>query len=410
MHYKTLFFPRKEKTNRDTHRCPLFLRITTGNIRTELSLNKWIDPEKWDSNGQRLVGNSPEARAINDYIKSVEVKLHNIHTSLFNNNEVITAPLLKVHILGQTEQQKTVLEAFDYHLRHNEKGYSVATTKKYGYCRAHLKNFIWKTCHTTDVFLSKVDLPFIKEFQLYLSEKSEFKSEAGTLIRKVANEHNSTLKYVKMFRTIINGAVANRWLDSDPFASFKVKFKTVDQEFLNEDELNQIRNKEILIDRLRLVRDLFVFSCFTGLAYSDLEKLSREHIVFGIDEKKWINIKRTKTNTFCKIPLLPIAEEILAKYESHPICMNSGKLLPVCSNQKLNAYLKEIGDLSGISKRLTCHAARRTFATIASDSGVPAEAIIKIIGHSGFKYLHLYAKTGDRKLASDVEILRSRFK
>lgn len=409
MTYTILFLPRKGKMKADIGRCPLYLRITVGNSRTEVSFNKWINPEKWNPKSQRLVGNSPEAKAINDFIREVEVKLHNIHTSLLKNGELITADTLKAHLLGKTERQKTILEAFDHHLKYNGNSYSLATTKKYGYCRDHLKNFIWKTYNTTDAFLSKVSLPFIKEFQLYLLEESQFLNEAGETIKKNTNDHNSTLKYLKMFKTIISNAVAYEWIDLNPFALFKEKFKSVEQEYLDESELNKIIEKSISIERLNLVRDLFIFSCFTGLAYADLKKLSKDDIFIGIDGNRWINIKRTKTDTICKIPLLGITEGILRKYSTYPECINSGKLLPVCSNQKMNAYLKEIADLSGIKKNLTCHVARRTFATVAIDNGVPAETVIKIIGHSGFKHLHLYAKTGDKKLAEDTNILRSKF-
>lgn len=410
MKYIIKIFPRKGKSRADIGKCPLYLRITCNGVRIEVSLNKWIEPAKWNPKTQRLKGNSPEAKAINDFVKSVEVKLHNIHTSLLNKGEVITAETLKAHLLGQTGKQKTVLEAFDYHIKHNEKNYSLATLKKYGYCRNHLKHYICKTYKTTDVFLSKVELPFIKEFQLFLSEESQFADETGKMVKKIANDHNSTLKYIKMFKTVISNAVAYRWIDTNPFALYKEKYRSVEQEYLDETELKKIIEKNISIERLALVRDLFVFCCFTGLAYADLKKLSQEHVVIGIDGHKWINIRRTKTDNTCKIPLLQVAEGIFKKYASHPMVNSTGMLLPVCSNQKLNAYLKEIADLAGISKNLTCHVARRTFVTVAIDNGVPAETIIKIIGHSTYKHLHLYAKTGDKKLSEDMNVLRIKFR
>lgn len=409
MKYDTLFFPRKGKKKIIAGTCPLYLRITAGNRRVEVSLNKWINPSKWNPQSQELIGNSPEAKAINSFIKSFEVKLHNIHSELINKGELITASLLKAHLLGKAQEQKTLLGVFDYHLKIKDKNYSTATVKKYGYCKDHLKNFVWIKYNSTDISLSKVDLVFIREFQLYLSEKRQFLDANKKLVVKAANEHNSTLKYVKMFKTVINSAVAYKWIDSDPFALFNEKFKAVEQESLDEIELNKIIEKELSIERLEVVRDLFVFSCFTGLAYADLKKLSKFDIVNGIDNNKWINIRRTKTNSFCKIPLLKVAEDIIKKYSSYPLCVDSEILLPVCSNQKLNGYLKEIADLTGIKKNLTCHVARRTFATIAGNNGVSAETIIKVIGHSSFKYLHLYAKTGERKVAEDMNMMRIKF-
>jgi len=406
--FNTLFFIRKEKTDKATKLSPLYLRITCGK-RTEISLNKQVNPDKWNAKKQCLVGNSPEARAINDFIKSVEVKLHNIHTALLNKGEIITAEVLKANFLGKTDKQRTIMEAFEFHLKYNEKNYSSSTTKKYSYCKSHLKNFIWKHFNTTDIFLVKIDLPFIKEFQLYLSKESQFVDETGRLIKKVGNEHNSTLKYIKMLKTILGNAVAYKWIDADPFALFKEKFNEVEQVHLDEQELKQVIALNTPIERLQLVKDLFVFSCFTGLAYADLKKLSKEHLVIGIDGSKWIKISRTKSNTLCRIPLLPVPENVLKKYATHPVSLNSGKLLPVGSNQKLNSYLKEIADLAGLSKNLTIHVARRTFATIAIDNGVPAETIVKIIGHAGFKHLHLYAKTGDKKINNDMQQLKQKF-
>jgi hypothetical protein len=213
MSYILKFFPRKGKQKAGMRTCPLYLRISCNGVRVEVSLNKWIEPGKWNPKAQRLVGNSPEAKAINEFVKSVEVKLHNIHTSLLNKGEVISAEVLKAHLLGQTGKQKTVLEAFDYHIRHNGKAYSIATLKKYGYCRTHLKNFIWKSFSTTDVFLQRVDLPFVREFHSYLNEECQFNDENGKLVQKVTNDHNSTLKYIKMFKTVISNAVAYKWLE-----------------------------------------------------------------------------------------------------------------------------------------------------------------------------------------------------
>lgn len=223
MKYQLLFFPRKGKMKVGMRRCPLYLRITSSG-RIEVSLNKWINPDKWNPKSQRLVGNTPEAKAINEFIKEVEVKLHNVHTSLLKNGELINAEVLKARLLGKTGKQKIVLEAFGYHLKYNEKNYSSATSKKYGYCKDHLKNYIWKTYNTTDVFLSRIDLPFIKEFQLYLLEECQFANQIGKMVKKAANDHNSTLKYLKMFKTVISGAVAYKWIDTDPFSLFKEKF------------------------------------------------------------------------------------------------------------------------------------------------------------------------------------------
>lgn len=409
--FKTLFFIRKEKTDKAKNLSPIYLRITCGK-RVELSLGKFVAPEKWNAEKQMVTGSSPEARAINAYLKSVEVRLHEVHRALFERGDIITAEVLKARLQGKGEHQKTLFQAVDYYLGQMKiklgKGYSQTTINKYEYLRRHLDRFILQSTCATDIYLSKVDLFLIKGFQAYLMTDRTVRTDTGRVEAHKGCEHNAALKYMKMLRTIINAALAFGWIESDPFLGFKEKFEDVEQEYLNEEELRQLMSKEIANQRLSVIRDVFVFCCFTGLAYSDVEKLSPEHIVVGIDSLKWIEINRTKTNTLCRIPLLPVAESILLKYGQHPVCLNTGRLLPVCSNQKFNAYLKEIGDICGLSQNLTCHVARRTFSTVAGDLGVPAETIVKIIGHKGFKHLHLYNKTGLKKISSDVDVLRNK--
>src|SRR5690606_36776414 len=132
------------------------------------------------------------------FTKAIQVKLHNIHTSLLKNGELISSEILKAKLLGKTDKQKTVLMDFDHYLKYNGNSYSTATSKKYGYCRDHLKNFIWKTYQATDIFLTRVAISFIKQYQLYLLTENQFHNEAGMIVRKIANDHNSTLKYLNM--------------------------------------------------------------------------------------------------------------------------------------------------------------------------------------------------------------------
>ncbi len=163
------------------------------------------------------------------------------------------------------------------------------------------------------------------------------------------------------------------------------------------------------VERLEHVRDVFVFCCFTGLAYADAKKLTHDDFVVGIDGELWINTKRTKTKTKSNIPVLPTAMMILEKYENSPLLVN-GKVLPVLTNQKMNAYLKEIADLSGIKKKLTTHLARHTFATtVTLSNGVSIESVSKMLGHKSVRTTQHYAKILNRKVSEDMQILRRKF-
>ena len=227
-------------------------------------------------------------------------------------------------------------------------------------------------------------------------------------VRKCAN--NTAVKYIKNFHKIINICLANGWLTKDPFANYKSKVKEVIREYLTEREIQDLMEKELVSDRLELVRDIFIFSCFTGLAYIDVKQLSNDNIVLGIDGDKWINKNRQKTDTSSRIPILPTAQFIIDKYANHPVCVNEDKLLPIFSNQKMNAYLKEIATVCGINKELTFHIARHTFATtVTLSNGVPIETVSKMLGHTNLKTTQHYAKILDKKISEDMKILKDKF-
>ena len=190
----------------------------------------------------------------------------------------------------------------------------------------------------------------------------------------------------------------------------KSKVKEVIREYLTEREIQDLMEKELVSDRLELVRDIFIFSCFTGLAYIDVKQLSNDNIVLGIDGDKWINKNRQKTDTSSRIPILPTAQFIIDKYANHPVCVNEDKLLPIFSNQKMNAYLKEIATVCGINKELTFHIARHTFATtVTLSNGVPIETVSKMLGHTNLKTTQHYAKILDKKISEDMKILKDKF-
>jgi site-specific recombinase XerD len=186
--------------------------------------------------------------------------------------------------------------------------------------------------------------------------------------------------------------------------------KEVERDFLTEEELNRIYNKRFSSERLTLVKDIFIFSCYTGLAYVDVKGLKKDHIAIGIDDEKWIFKNRQKTDTKSKIPVLPIAQEIIQKYENHPRCLNEDAILPILTNQKMNSYLKEIGDLCDIHKEITFHMARHTFATsVTLTNGVPIETVSKMLGHKNIQTTQHYAKILDKKVSEDMQILRNKF-
>lgn len=218
------------------------------------------------------------------------------------------------------------------------------------------------------------------------------------------------MDYLKEIKKILNQCIAKKWITQSPFTGFKMSNHETHKTFLTETELKLIGEKKIAIPRLEQVRDMFLFSCYTGLAYCDVEKLTKENVVIGVDGHRWISTQRSKTNTASKIPLLPVAASIVDRYSNHPVTEYSGKLLPVMSNQRMNSYLKELADLCGISKDLTFHSARHTFATtVTLTNGVPIETVSKMLGHKSLKTTQHYAKIVDKKISEDMRALKERF-
>ena len=208
----------------------------------------------------------------------------------------------------------------------------------------------------------------------------------------------------------MNIAVAMDYLSTNPYLKFQVKTEKPKREFLTQRELKKLRKKKIEIKRLAIVRDIFLFACYTGLSYADISKLAKQHVRTGNDGKKWIIIDRTKNGSRCRVPLLPVAKKILKRYKNYPTNTSKGLLLPVNSNQKMNAYLKEIADICGIKKNLSMHVARHTFATtITLTNGVPIETVSKILGHSSLKTTQIYARILDTKISEDMSKIKSLF-
>lgn len=421
MNYYASFILRREKAKENL--IPLYLRITYRQKRVEVSLNHYIHPDQWV--GQRLslekkFMSKKDIKAINEAIENCTHDLRSIFNELKAQNAPITANLLKDKLLGKekpqiTEKKKTILDACNHYIKDLEVqskygDCAEATVKKYQYLATHLSNFMYYKCQQTDLTIEQLDLYFVKQFFSYLLEEIKFKNGAGKLIIKKRNRNNSAIKCLKNFKTVINNvAIAFGWISKNPFAGFKMKMEKVEKVHLTEHEINAILNKDIENERLAVIKNLFLFQCFTGLAYIDMERLTKNNIVLDIEGNKWLSVARKKTNTPCKIPLLSLPENIINKYANHPVCINSGKLLPVISNQNYNQYLKELATICNINKSITTHVGRRSFASLALNNGVPAETLIKIIGHTNFSTLHLYAKHDEKKINSDIQQLKKKF-
>jgi site-specific recombinase XerD len=398
--FSLLFYMKKQK-NYQSGSAPIYIRITVSGKRSETTTGRECEPSRWNTGAGRANGTKEDTRAFNAFLDDLQTKVYQAHRLLTEADELITAETIRNKFLGKTEKPRSLIEIFKDHNKKVEaligKEYAKGTLCRYKTSLKHTIDFLKWKYNLTDIDIKKVDHAFLMEYEFYL--RSE---------RKCAN--NSAVKYIKNFGKIIRICIANRWLIYDPFLNYKNKIKTVDRVYLTTGELQAMINKDMVTDRLTQVRDIFLFCCFTGLAYADVKKLRRWDLVTGIDGEQWISIKRQKTDTPSRIPLLPAASILMQRYADHPNCENSGRVLPVLSNQKMNSYLKEIADVCGINKPITFHIARHTFATtVTLLNGVPIESVSKMLGHTNIKTTQHYAKILDIKVGADMAVLKKKF-
>jgi len=395
-----LFYIKRAKANSQGI-SPIYVRVTVESKRFEFSSMKYVNIDKWSIEGNKVKGSSEEARTINSHLDYLKNQVLEAEKRLFKKDSKVTSESLKNEMFGCQERTRTLIPIF---IDHNNKikaligkEYAPGTLERYETSLKHTKDFLMWKYNITDIDILKIDHAFISDYEFYLRT-----------VRNCAN--NTAVKYIKNFNKIIKICLANHWLDKNPFANYKSKVKEVDRVYLSEEEIQEIINKDFGTDRLSLVRDIFLFSCFTGLAYIDVKNLTKSHVSIGIDGEKWIFTHRQKTESASKIPILPVTQMIIDKYENHPQALNQDRLLPILSNQKMNAYLKEIAAVCNINKELTFHIARHTFATtVTLTNGVSIESVSKMLGHKNLRTTQHYAKVLDKKVSEDMKILKDKF-
>ena len=392
--FNVLFFLKRDKQKKDG-RTPLMCRITVDGKESRFNMKMDINPESWNVKANKAIGRGPEVQEVNSLIDNVKASLFQIYRDLQERGKQITAEVIKNSFLGLDNTFETLLNLFDKHNEDARKlignGLVADTVEKYELTRRRLAEFMTFKYNLSDMNIKDINNMFILDFETYL--------------RTIGNcSSNTAAKYMRLFKKIILLAKNNGLLTVDPFASYKIQFKKVDRGYLTQRELELIMAKEFAIERLEHVRDIFIFACFTGLAYIDVQKLRKEHIRESFDGKQWIMTKRQKTNIATNVPLLDVPQQIIKKYEDKQL--NNDRALPVPSNQKLNSYLKEIADVCGINKNLTFHMARHTFSTtITLSKGVPIESVSKMLGHTNIRTTQIYARITNEKVGNDMEIL-----
>lgn len=310
--FTQLFYLKSRNRNKSV-KVPIYLRLTVNGKRSELSISRKIEPEKWHARLGKMKGSDAKAVQLNQYLDTVRSKINRIHQRFIDEEKPFTALDIKSAYVDDGDKLKMLVVLFEEHNAEMEKligkDFALGTWKRYNTTKKHVQEYVKSEYRRSDIPVRDVNLKFIKGFEYFLK------------VTKNCN-HNSALKYINNFKKIIRLAVAHEWISKDPFYNYKVQFKTVEREYLTKQELESIVNLEIRMPRLDIVRDMFVFCCFTGLAYIDVKKLTPNNIVPHIDGSQWIQSARQKTRSKLGIPLLPSAMEILEKYEDHPKVQN----------------------------------------------------------------------------------------
>jgi integrase len=384
---------------------PIYLRLTINGERTEFSTQREIDPTKWNSKAGRAIATREETRQLNSFLETMQAQIYEAQRELLNKGKEVTIKSVRNKMHGIAKEiidplkGKSLMPVYREHIKHVAdlvgKEYAKGTLKRFKASFTSMEAFM-KYKNKEDIKLRELSHQFITDYEFFLKT-----------VRNV--EHNTAMGIIKKLKKIVRISVAHNWIEKDPFMNYKVKIRDTNRPFLLQDELDRIINKRILTERLSQVRDIFVFCCYTGLAYADVQKLRKIDIVTGHDGEKWIHTERVKTETSTRVPLLPQAMKIMDAYKDHPQCVIEDKLLPVMSNQKTNEYLKEIAERCEINKKMTFHTARHTFATtVTLTNGVPIETVSKMLGHKTLRTTQQYAKILDQKVSEDMTKLKER--
>lgn len=382
---------------------PLYARITIDGKRAEISLNNKVNPEKWDKDLAILKGNTLETKTLNNHLIKVRTDLNVHFINLSAIHQAVSPQLLSDTYLGKETKplEKTIMDAFEYHnKKFKEKAehgsVSLKTWTRFEILKNKVVKFMEKNYKTKDKNLKDIKHSFATDFEHYLMINDKLAS-------------NTLMKYIKMLKTVLNMCVANEWIPSNPFMNFKCTYTPPDRKVLTPDELSTLYSKVMPNKRLEEVRDVFIFACYTGYAFADMEQFDFNAVTVGIDGEYWLKTNRIKTDSAENVMLLDIPLKIIEKYKTNEYCMANNKLLPIISNQRYNSYLKEIAAICDIKKHLTSHIARHTFATtVTLANGISLESVSAMLGHKSIRTTQIYAKVVQSKLSNEMKLLKQK--
>lgn len=392
------FYLRTNHVNRDGT-CAIMVRISVNGERTAFSTKLSADPNKWDADTNHVEGKSKADKELNRTLDDMRASIRNHYYELERYDALVTAEKVRNSFLGITVRTESLMQLFKEYVDECRSLLGISRTKatvqKYDRCYRRVQEFLKAKYNLSDIPLVEIGHKFITDLECYLRTVSK------------CNE-NTTAKFLQTFKMIIIRARNNGYIKGDPFANYKIRLKRVDRGYLTEEELKILRETPITSKRVAQVRDVFLFACYTGLAYIDLKLLRAENIRTSFDGNQWIMTHRHKTDTPVNVPILDIPMELIERYKG---VSKKGYILPILSNQKMNQYLKDVAEACGIEKNITFHMARHTFATtVTLSQGVPIESVSKMLGHTQIKTTQIYARITNEKISRDMAVLAEKMK
>ena len=394
------FWLNKAKKNKEGF-APIWARITIDGKRTECSTHNYVQEAHWDSERNVVRKQCVDAININNSLAIIRADMLRQHSAMASSVDNIDPLDLKSRIFGTGPEKRTFLSLFaEYNtFLKGRVEIGMLTARRHArfeMIRRRCRDYISNQLRRADIPLTDLKLNFLSGFEHYVRTKDN-------------NSHNTAMKFIKDIKQVTKYGVMMDYMATSPFEFFKCTFSRYKRKFLNADELKALTAYRFDSKRLEETRDCYLFSCYTGYAYSELRTLTTDHLTKGIDGETWIIRDRHKTDERENVPLLPVAKQLVEKYKQHEVRKIEGHLFPVKSNQKYNSYLKEIAVLAGIKKNLTTHTARHTFATtVLLTNGVPIETISELLGHNDIRTTQIYAKIVQQKISTDMQILKQK--
>ena len=398
--FSVIFFTRKNRAN--DNKLSIYARITVDGKRAEISIKRCTKTRDWDSRRKRARGNTADSKRLNAYLDQVYSQLLDCHRQIMGERGLVSAASIKSRYLGLDENLKSLKELLAYNRSHMSTTLKRGTIKNYSSTERYLLEFLSRGKKMDNIELKRIDYRFVVDFEGFLRRHRHRNGRPNL-------SNNGVMKHLERLKKMINLAIRLDWMQKNPFDRFRMQFERFERAHLDARELDAIERIKYRDGRMERVRDCFLFSCHTGLSYIDVRELTRDHIRRGVDGRDWIFTKREKTGETVRRPILPKARSILDRYVAEALSVGKETIMPLPSNQKTNAYLKQLAHDCCIKKNVTFHVARHTFATtVMLSNGVPIETVSKLLGHTKLSTTQIYARVVEKKISEDMDRLMDR--